>query len=168
MEKAYGAKYDPTMPVNFVDRTSGIRGFVKLTFRNVKTGEEEVIHILNVFCHAGKGGIARRIVSQEANYGRVTYCAVGTGTNAPAANDTQLQTELFRKVISVAAYNSNVATFTTFFNTAEGNGTLRELGLFGDLATATANTGTLYARTGINKTKTSSDTLTIEWSLVIQ
>ena len=162
--KNYNHKIDSG---NIYDKTNGIMGFVKLTFHNIETGKDEVIHILNVFCHAGKSGIARRIANQESNYGRVTYCAVGTGTNVPSASDTTLQTELFRKTISVTAYNSNVATFTTFYDTAEANGTLKELGLFGDLADETSNSGTLYAHTSIDKTKTSSDTLTIEWSLVI-
>lgn len=153
---------------NRIDKTRGIIGSVKLTFRNVKTGEEEVIHILNVFCHAGKSGIARRLVSEESNYGRVTYCAVGTGTATPASSDIKLQTELFRKTISVGSYSSNVATFTTYYATGEANGVLREVGLFGDTATATTDSGTLYAHTSINKTKTSADTLTIEWSLIIQ
>lgn len=149
------------------DQLQGIKGFVKLTFRNVETGHEEVFHILNVFCHSGKSSMARRLANAEANYGKVTYCALGTGAGSPAASDTLMFAELFRKLISVVSYNSNVVTFTTFYNTSEGNGVLTEIALFGDLATGSGNSGTMYAHTNITKTKTVSDTLTIEWSLIL-
>lgn len=150
------------------DCLSGIKGSVKLIFRNVKTGKEEVYHILNVFCHSGKSSIARRLGNSESGYGRITYCSVGTGAGTPASSDTVMFTELYRKLVSVVSYTSNVVTFTTYFATDEGNGTLTELGLFGDDATSTLDTGTLYAHTNITKTKTINDTLTIEWSLIIQ
>ncbi len=149
------------------DHAGGFYGAVKLIFKNVNTGEEEVHHILNVFVHSGKSGIARRLANAETGYGKITYMAVGTGVTAPAVTDVLMETELFRKAISVTAVNSNVVTFTTYFATSEANGALKEAGLFGDLATATANSGTLYAHTAINRTKTSSDTLTVEWTLTI-
>lgn len=162
-----GIKYNIHMDVQTTDQLQGIKGFVKLTFTNVKTGKQEVYHILNVFCHAGKSSLARRLANAEAGYGKITYCAVGTGGSAPSVSNVTISTELFRKLISVVSYNSNVVTFTTFYNTSEANGVLTNIGLFGDDATATLNTGTLYAQTTIVKTKTTSDTLTIEWSLIL-
>lgn len=155
------------MNITTSDATQGIKGFVKLTFTNVKTGEEEVYHIINVFCHSGKSSMARRLGNAEAGYGKITYCAVGTGAGTPAVSDTLMFAELFRKLISVVSYNSNVVTFTTFYNTSEANGVLTELGLFGDSANGTGNSGTMYAHTSITKTKTINDTLTIEWSLIL-
>lgn len=155
------------MKENILDKTHGFTGAVKFIFKNVKTGEEDVIHILNVFVHAGKSGLARRLANQEAEYGRITYMAVGTGAGVPASSDVAMFTELFRKAISVTSVNSNVVTFTTFFATAEANGTLTEAGLWGDLATSTAGSGTLYAHTAVARTKTSNDTLTVEWVITI-
>jgi hypothetical protein len=60
-----------------------------------------------------------------------------------------------------------VATFQTFFTTTEGNGTLREAGLFGDAATDGINTGTLFSKLAINRTKSASDTLTMSWDITI-
>lgn len=149
------------------DSLKGITGAVKLTFENIKTGEKEVIHILNVACHSGKTSIARRLGNAESGYGKITYCATGTGVGSPADSDTTMFTELFRKLISVVALNSNVVTFTTYYAAAESNGTLTEIGLFGDNATATTDSGTMYAHTNITKTKTSNDTLTIEWAITV-
>lgn len=149
------------------DSLFGITGRVKATFTNVETGEVEIIEKDNVFCTTGKVSIARRLANTESGYAKVTYCAVGTGVGSPAAGDVAMFTELFRKLISIASPSSNTVTFTTFYSTTEGNGVLTELGLFGDAATALSGSGTMYAHTTITKTKTISDTLTIEWTLTI-
>jgi hypothetical protein len=144
-----------------------IKGDVKFVFKNAKTGEiTSVVEVKNLFVTAGKNSIADRLRG-NASKGEITYCAVGTSGTAVAAGDTQLGTELFRKLISVRSVSNNVATFETFYNESEGNGTLAEAGLFGDAATSTANSGTLFCHTLISKTKTSSDTLSIIWTVTI-
>lgn len=150
------------------DGIKQVRGTVTLTLRDAKTGRIKSRDVVkNMFVTIGKTGVAGALI-QESGKGYITYCAVGTGTTAPDLTDTQLETELFRKLISVRSRSSNVATFQTYYTTSEANGTLREAGLFGDsTASGTANSGTLYARTAINRTKTSSDTLTISWSITI-
>lgn len=144
-------------------------GALTLEFTNVKTGKKKRYHYKNMVVTFGKNGIAQRLAGQSS--GEITYCALGTGTTAPALGDTQMQTEIFRKLISVRSYSNNVATFQTYFGTSEANGTLREAGLFGNgvgrTATDTSGTGQLYCRTAINRTKTSSDTLTLTWSVTI-
>lgn len=122
--------------------------------------------VKNLVVTAGKASIADALRG-TASKGEITYCAVGTGTTAPAIGDTQLETELARKQISTNSLASKVVTFRTFYNATEANGTLREAGLFGDLATATANTGTLYCRTAINRVKSASNTLSLSWALTV-
>lgn len=140
---------------------------VKLVFENVKTRKKEVIRVHNSECTAGKNSLASRLAGAEK--GQVTYFAVGVGDtsggNAPDVSDTALNDELIRKQISVRSSVGNVAYFRVFFNTSEANGTLTEIGLFGDDASATPDSGTLFARAGIDKTKTDAETLTIDWSL---
>ena len=79
-------------------------------------------------------------------------------------------------VMKEAVFKTNKAffsipDFTTFFTTSVGNGTLREAGLFGtgvgQTASATSGTGQIFCRTNINRTKTSNDTLTLEWTITI-
>lgn len=155
------------MHIKSGDRTNGITGAVKLTFKNVKSGEEEIIHILNVFCNPGKASIAERLANRSTNRALVSYFATGVGAGTPDQDDTVMFNELFRKPISVTSFSSNVVYFTTYLATSESNGDLTEIGLFGDEATSTSNTGTLFAHTNIVKTKTSSDTLTVEWAITI-
>jgi hypothetical protein len=139
---------------------------VKMFFENTKTKEVEIITLHNIACTVGKNSLANRLIG--ATKGEITYFAVGTGTDAPAAGDTTLGTEIYRKQISVRSVSGAIATFRIFFNTSEANDTLKEIGLFGDDATVTADTGTLFARAAVDKTKTSSETLTIDWDVEIK
>ncbi len=146
-----------------------IKGELTLNFRNVKTGKVRKYVYKNMVVTYGKNAIAQRLSGQSV--GEITYCAVGTGTTAPALADTALQTELFRKAISVRSYSGNVSTFDTYFTTSEANGTLREAGLFGTgvgrTPSATPGSGQLFCRVAINRTKTSNDTLTLTWTVTV-
>ncbi len=143
-------------------------GRVLITIYNVITGKFDSDLVKNMFVTAGKNALADAMQGTTSNNkGIITYCALGTSSTAPALSQTGLIAEIGRKAISVRSVSGNVATFQTFFTTAEGNGTLREAGLYGDDATASAGTGTLFCRTNINRTKTSSDTLTLTWAVTI-
>jgi hypothetical protein len=144
-------------------------GKLEITLRDAKTGMVKYhgFH-KNMFVTTGKNSVADGLRGNETgNKGIITYCAVGTGTTAPALSNTTLETETFRKLVSVRSAANNVATFEIFFTTSEANGTLKEAGLFGDDASDTANSGTLFCRTAINRTKTSNDTLSFSWAVTI-
>jgi hypothetical protein len=147
-----------------------LKNNVKVTSENVKTGKVEIIETHNVGCDAGMESLAARMVGAER--GQVTYFAVGTGAStggdAPASTDTTLNTELIRKQISVRSSTGDTASFRIFFSTSEANDDLTEIGLFGDDASVTVDSGVLFARAAIDKTKTDSETLTIDWSLSIE
>jgi hypothetical protein len=147
-----------------------VKNNVKVVSENIKTGEVEILETHNASCDAGMESLAARMVGAEK--GQVTYFAVGTGAStggsAPASTDTALTTELIRKQISVRSSSGDTASFRIFFSTSEANDTLTEIGLFGDDATVTADSGTLFARAAIDKTKTDSETLTIDWSLSVE
>lgn len=146
-----------------------IKGQVKLIFKNEKTGKVRRYTYKNMVVTYGKNAIAQRLAGQSV--GSITYCAVGTGTTAPALADTVLEGEIERKLVSVRGYSGNVATFDTYFTTEEANGTLREAGLFGNgvgrTASETPDTGQLFCRVAINRTKSSNDTLTLRWTVTV-
>ena len=150
------------------DEIKNITGKVKLDFYNVITGKHDIIYVDNVFTTLGKNSIASRLRGVTTNnQGIITYCALGTGSTAPAASDTLMESELGRKAISVRSSSGNVATFQTYFTTSEVVGTLREAGLFGDAASSTVDTGTLFCHTAINRVKSANDTLTLTWTVTI-
>jgi hypothetical protein len=144
-------------------------GSCALILRDGISGEIKAVDLIkNTFVTAGKNSIASGLMGTETNNkGIITYCAVGTSVIAATLADIKLTTEIFRKLVSVRSVSGNVATFQTFFTTAEGNGTLREAGLFGDAATATTDSGTLFSKLAINRAKSSSDTLTFSWDITI-
>lgn len=146
-----------------------ITGECLIEIRDAKTGRLKSRELVkNLVVTTGKTSIAQALRGDVANNkGQITYCAVGTGTNVPAAGDTALQTEVDRKQVSIRSNTANVAEFQTFFNQNEANGVLREAGLFGDLATDVAGSGTLFSRLNINRTKTSNDTLTLTWRITV-
>lgn len=144
------------------------KGKVLIEIQNVLTGKIERGLTDNMVVDTGKYAIADALIGTTANYrGIISYCALGTSAVAPAASDTKLIAEIERKLVSVRSVENNVATFQTFFTTAEAIGTLREAGLFGDAASDTADSGTLFCRTAINRVKTGNDTLTLYWSVYI-
>lgn len=155
--------------MEITEKAIKFKGEVEIVCRDAKTGKIKWIEKThNMFVTAGKNNIASALAgSAVANKGKITYCAMGTGSTAPALSDTKLQTEIGRKLVSVRSSSGNVATFQTFFTTSEVVGTLREAGLFGDDATATTDSGALFCRTAINRTKSSSDTLTLTWAITI-
>jgi hypothetical protein len=140
------------------------KGHVRLTLRNALTGEvEQVIEQDNLVVNTGLAALASIIWNPTAD-SQIRYVEIGTGTNAPAAGNTTLQTSYLRKTIASANSSAAIATITGYFIASEGNTTIREAGLFIG-GTASAGTGTLFSRVALNVTKTSSQTLTIEWTI---
>lgn len=141
------------------------------TFRDGRTGAIlDIFRAHNLAVDVGLASIASRLAGTDTpanKKGTITYCAVGTGVVAPDHADTTLGDEIFRKQVSVRSYTDNVARFRTFFNTSEANDTLKECGLFGDSASVTPDSGTLFCRLAINKVKTSSETLTLDWEVTV-
>lgn len=142
---------------------------VVATLRDAKTGRvKKVIKTHNIIPTAGRAAIASWLTNNSPTPSslRVNYCAVGTGTNTPANGDTTLQTETYRNLITSETNSSNIAYLTGFFGATEVSGTLREAALFMS-GTGSANSGTLLSRVAINVTKTTSDTLTLDWTITI-
>ena len=139
-----------------------IHGKMVVELHDAVTGElkhREVIN--NLVCNIGKNMIAARLNGETVTTtGIINYLAVGTGSNIPAAADTQLQTEIARTTVSTNSRVNNVATITFFFGSASANGTLREAAAFID-GTAVVNSGNIFDRVNINVAKTTADTLTI-------
>lgn len=155
--------------LQLTDKLIKPEGACTIVIRDAKTGKiKHEEKIKNTFVTVGKNSIAAGLMgTTDNNQGIITYCALGTSVVAATLADTTLTTEIYRKLISVRSVSGKVATFQTFFTTAEANGTLREAGLFGDAATATADSGTLFSKLAMNRVKTSGDTLTLSWDITI-
>ncbi|MHC1739722.1 MAG: hypothetical protein AB9897_01280 [Anaerolineaceae bacterium] len=116
----------------------------------------------NLTTNVGRQFIARRISGQET--AGLKYLAIGTGTAAPSALDTQLGSESLRKVLTECYQGDNFIYSSIFLLASECSFYLKEGGLFGGAAAvATANSGTLLCRFAIDEDNTTAqDDLTIQ------
>lgn len=125
----------------------------------------------NIACNAGRTAILNYLALTTAtSTAGVQYFAVGNGSSVtPASGDTQLAAEVFRKALSSTTISGNsVDLSSVFLSTDTGsNTTYTEAGIFGNGATGTANSGTLYAHASYNYTKSSSVNLTNDYYIYL-
>jgi hypothetical protein len=143
--------------------TKTAKGYMDML--NNKYGHEpQVVH--NLIPTVGRSVLAQRLANTTTYTGIINKVALGTGTTPAANGDTTLGTETYRNNAASLTYSNNIAYITGFFTAAETNGTYAEVGLFID-GTASANTGQLFSRALASITKSSIQTLTIDWIITI-
>ncbi len=120
----------------------------------------------NLVPTVGRTVLTARLAGTTTYTGTVNKVALGSGSTAPANSDTQMTTESYRNTLLSATSASTIAYLTGFFTAAETSGTYAEVGLFID-GTGTANTGQMFSHALASITKSSIQTLTIDWVLTI-
>jgi hypothetical protein len=143
-------------------------GEYTFTIRDAITGEiKRVYKYKNIIPTVGRTMIANNLTaSSPTNTPLANYIALGSNVAAPANGDTTLGTETYRNTVASRTNANNIAYVTGFFSATETTGTYREAGIFCN-GTASANTGVLLSHVAINITKSSSETLTVDWTLTI-
>lgn len=154
--------------LNVEQKDLKFKGVYTFTLRNKDTGEIEGKHVYENLVPAVALSLIASLVGQTAvaNAGKVTHCALGSGTTTPASGNTTLETETYRNAIASLNSVGAVVYATGFFSAPETSGTYREAGIFIN-GTGAVNTGTLLSRVAINITKTTSQTLTLDWTLTL-
>lgn len=129
--------------------------------RSGRAGQEVVVE--NLITDAGKALLAQAL-RDGAALPEITYVAVGSSSTAPAAGDTQLGTETFRKAVTSQAQGAgtNQTVTTAYIAPAEAVGQIEEVGWFAGSASGTANSGTLVARVLYSKLKDALESIQIE------
>lgn len=141
-------------------------GKLRCTLCHIETGEKTISYFPNLVVTAGKSMIAQRLAG-DGNSCNITYGAVGTNATAPDVANTTLGTELDRNAVTSIEDAANQVLMVTYFGPTEANGTLTEFGAFGEAASASADSGTMFNHAAISVTKTSSYTLTIDSTFTI-
>jgi len=114
----------------------------------------------NLVVTAGKNWVADRM--NDANT-VMTHMALGTGTNAAAAGDTTLQTELDRNALTSTTVSTNTIAYACTWAAGDGTGAITEAGIFD-----AASSGDMLARTVFSVVnKGASDSITITWTITI-
>lgn len=151
--------------MNFNEKIN-INTNVTVTVKDIKAGKIlQVIKEHNLAVTTGKD-LLRDFLYGDVVTG-LTYLAIGTDNTAAIAGDTTLGTETYRKVFTTTTKTSATLNMMTYISSTEGNGnTIVEAGLFGNGATGSADSGTLYSRvihTAI--VKTTSLGITYDWDV---
>lgn len=98
------------------------------------------------------------------------YVAIGTGTTAPAAGDTALGAEVFRKAVTSVSAGTNPGELliTLYLSSSDAVGdAITEVGVFaGASASGTAGSGVLMGRALYSHTHTANESvqLQIDWT----
>lgn len=141
-----------------------MQGLIRQLHRVCKT---EIIFAENIVPTVGRTMIANNLTdATPTNSMLISHAALGTDGTTPANGDTTLGTETYRNAIASLTNGSNVGYATAFFNATEVTGTFAEAGIFSD-GTGSVDTGILVSHVLISVTKSSSETLTIDWELTI-
>lgn len=123
---------------------------------------KEVRDIHNLVVTTGKNHIADQLSSSPGD-SAMSHMAIGTGTNAAAAGDTTLQTELDRNALTSRTDAAAVVTYVGNWAAADGTGAITEAGILNN-----SSGGTLLARAVFSVVnKAASDTLQITWTLTV-
>lgn len=143
---------EPKFRINVSVERFGPDGFLR---------QREELH--NLIPTIGKEGIADNLLAAPT-LGKPTHMAIGTGTEAAAAGDTTLKTELDRNALAEKTRSAKVVTMKAEWAAGDGTGAITEAGLF-----SASSSGTLFARAVFSVVnKGSEDTLTITWTITVE
>ncbi len=137
------------------------------TIRDAKTGQvKRIKKYHNKIPTVGLAALANNLTASSPSPVNIliAYVEVGTGTNAPAAGDTTLQTANTRTAVVSRTNANGVAYVTGFYSATQAVAALKEAGLFIG-GSITLGTGTLFSRVAINITKGNTETLTLDWTI---
>ena len=110
----------------------------------------------NLIPTIGRTVLARLLAGTAVPTGEINYIALGTGTTAFSNASVQLNNETFRKIVSDASYDANIAYVDCFIASGDvANQTFTEAAGFIDGTTGTA-TGTAFSLVIQNFTKSGS------------
>lgn len=141
----------------------GWHGTVRVTIRYAD-GTEHVDEFPNLITNAGLNHL-RGCLEGTVTDGQIHYVGLGTSSTAPAAGDTQLGAEVFRKAITAQIEGSaGVLTTRCIITPADAVGVaIAEIGWFaGSAATSSANTGTMIAHVLYSHTHTNVESIQID------
>lgn len=151
------------MDAVYTNSSIGVRGDVTIRIDDVVVAEGR-----NLVVTAGLNQLASALIGADTFSASTWYLELGTGTASVNASDTALATPDTGtwRVATVTEVSSATCTIETFYPTSVANGSWTELGLFTG-ATATAGSGTLFARILTSWSKTSSQTATVSWTVTL-
>ena len=134
-----------------------LKGNITLELRGPDGQLKDVRNVQNNVTNAGRQAIIDRLQGNTPAVAQ--YIAIGTGTTAPTAADTTMQTQVARSLGTFAQPDAHTDSCSVTFAAGTGTGAITECGRLND-----PTAGTLYGRqTFAAVNKGASDSLTVTY-----
>lgn len=138
-----------------------LKGDVALVLRDKNGNVKEERKINNLIVDTGLNFICDRMKDDET---AMTHMALGSGTTAPAAGNTALESQLgSREALDSSTVTNNQIVYISSFEAGDATGAVSEAGIFN-----AASGGTMLCRvTFAVVNKAADDVLSINWTITL-
>jgi len=139
-----------------------LRGDVAIVLKDKDGKVKESREINNLVVSAGLTYICSRMA--DASAGVMSHMALGSGTTAAAAGDTDLESILgSREALDSTTASSNTITYVSSFEAGEGTGAVTEAGIFNAATSGTMLCHVIFPVVN----KQADDTMSVTWTLTL-
>ncbi len=139
-----------------------LRGDVAIVVKDKDGKVKDSREIHNLVVSTGLEYICSRMAGTSA--GVMSHMAVGSGTTAASAGQTDLVSALgSREALDSTSASSNTITYVSSFEAGEGTGAVTEAGIFNASSSGTMLCRTVFAVVN----KDADDTMSITWSITL-
>lgn len=146
-----------------MEETIKVTGRILFELFDENGNKKEEKDIQNLVVTAGKNYLAAWLIAATQSDYFMRYIGLGTGTNAPAAGDTDLQTPLATRVAGTLTSSTNVWQNIASFGPGVNTGAITEAGIF-----SASSSGTMLARQVFSViNKAAGDTLQVTWQITL-
>lgn len=126
---------------------------------------EKVVTKTNIVPTTGLNVLTRLLTGDTTYTGEINYIALGDGNTAFTLGSTTLNNEVYRKIVSDAAFDDNIAYIDVFIASGDvADDTYTEAGAFID-GTASADTGQAFSLVIQNFVKSGSMFISLKVTL---
>ena len=139
-----------------------LRGDVAIVLKDKDGKVKESREINNLVVSAGLTYICSRMA--DASAGVMSHMALGSGTTAVAAGDTDLESILgSREALDSTTASSNTITYISSFESGEGTGAVTEAGIFNAVTAGTMLCHVIFPVVN----KQADDTMSVTWTITL-
>ena len=139
-----------------------LRGDVAIVLKDKDGKVKESREINNLVVSAGLTYICSRMADVSANV--MSHMALGSGTTAAAAGDTDLESILgSREALDSTTASSNTINYVSSFEAGEGTGAVTEAGIFNAASSGTMLCHVIFPVVN----KQADDTMSVTWTITL-
>lgn len=139
-----------------------LRGDVAIVLKDKDGNVKDSRKIHNLVVSSGLEFICSRMAGTSA--GVMSHMALGSGTTAPAAGQTDLVSILgAREALDSTNASANTITYVSSFEAGDGTGAVTEAGIFNASSAGTMLCRTVFAVVN----KAADDTMSITWTITL-